>query len=86
MLKTGLEYDTFRVHSQDFLESKTYVMIIVAVVGIMHIKLRIKKGAVGKQIVPVLDYLFPDNPLSDEPLDDGALASLSAMFGDDEED
>ena len=24
--------------------------------------------------------------LSDKPLDDGALASLSAMFGDDEED
>lgn len=31
---------------------------------------------------------LPENnvELSDEPLDDGALASLSAMFGDDEED
>jgi len=27
MLKTGLEYNTFRVHSQDSLESKTYVML-----------------------------------------------------------
>lgn len=31
---------------------------------------------------------LPDNnlELSDKPLDDGVLASLSAMFGDDEED
>ena len=31
---------------------------------------------------------LPENnlELSDKPLDDGALASLSAMFGDDEED
>lgn len=31
---------------------------------------------------------LPDNnlELSDKPLDDGALASLSAMFGNDEED
>lgn len=32
MLKTGLEYDTFRVHSQDLLESKTYVMFIASIV------------------------------------------------------
>ena len=32
MLKTGLEYDTFRVHSQDSLESKTYVMFIASIV------------------------------------------------------
>ena len=30
--KTGLEYDTFRVHSQDSLESKTYVMFIASIV------------------------------------------------------
>lgn len=30
MLKTGLEYDTFRVHSPDLLESKTYVMFIAS--------------------------------------------------------
>ena len=32
MLKTGLEYDAFRVHSQDSLESKTYVMFIASIV------------------------------------------------------
>lgn len=32
MLKTGLEYDTFRVHSQDSLESKTYVMFIAGII------------------------------------------------------
>lgn len=32
MLKTGLEYDTFRVHSQTSLESKTYVMFIASIV------------------------------------------------------
>ncbi len=32
MLKTGLEYDTFRVHSQDSLEGKTYVMFIASIV------------------------------------------------------
>lgn len=32
MLKTGLEYDTFRIHSQDSLESKTYVMFIASIV------------------------------------------------------
>ena len=32
MLKTGLEYDTFRVHSQESLESKTYVMFIASIV------------------------------------------------------
>lgn len=32
MLKTGLVYDTFRVHSQDSMESKTYVMFIASVV------------------------------------------------------
>lgn len=32
MLKTGLEYDTFRVHSQDSLESKTYVMFIASII------------------------------------------------------
>ncbi len=32
MLKTGLEYDTFRVHSQNSLESKTYVMSIASIV------------------------------------------------------
>ena len=32
MLKTGLGYDTFRVHSQDSLESKTYVMFIASIV------------------------------------------------------
>lgn len=32
MLKTGLEYDPFRVHSQDSLESKTYVMFIASIV------------------------------------------------------
>lgn len=32
MLKAGLEYDTFRVHSQDSLESKTYVMFIASIV------------------------------------------------------
>ena len=32
MLKTGLEYDTFRVHSQKSLESKTYVMFIASIV------------------------------------------------------
>lgn len=32
MLKTGLEYDTFRVHSQNSLESKTYVMFIASIV------------------------------------------------------
>ena len=32
MLKTGLEYDTFRVHSQDSLECKTYVMFIASIV------------------------------------------------------
>lgn len=32
MLKTGLAYDTFRVHSQDSLESKTYVMFIASIV------------------------------------------------------
>ena len=32
ILKTGLEYDTFRVHSQDSLESKTYVMFIASIV------------------------------------------------------
>ena len=32
MLKMGLEYDTFRVHSQDSLESKTYVMFIASIV------------------------------------------------------
>ena len=32
MLKSGLEYDTFRVHSQPSLESKTYVMFIAGIV------------------------------------------------------
>ena len=32
MLKTGLEYDTFHVHSQKSLESKTYVMFIASIV------------------------------------------------------
>ena len=32
MLKTGLEYDTFRVHSQPSLESKTYVLFIASIV------------------------------------------------------
>ena len=32
MLKTGLEYDTFRIHSQNSLESKTYVMFIASIV------------------------------------------------------
>lgn len=32
MLKTGLEYDTFRGHSQNPLESKTYVMFIAGIV------------------------------------------------------
>lgn len=32
MLKTGLEYDTFRVHSQSSLESKTYVMFLASIV------------------------------------------------------
>lgn len=32
MLKTGLEYDTFRVHRQNSLESKTYVMFIASIV------------------------------------------------------
>ena len=32
MLKTGLEYDTFRVHSQSSLESKTYVLFIAGIV------------------------------------------------------
>ena len=32
MLKTGMEYDTFRVHSQSSLESKTYVMFIASIV------------------------------------------------------
>ena len=32
MLKTGLEYDTFRVHSQTSLESKTYVMFLTSIV------------------------------------------------------
>lgn len=32
MLKTGLEYDTFRVHSQKSLESKTYVMFIASII------------------------------------------------------
>lgn len=32
MLKTGLEYDTFRVHSQTSLESKTYVMFLASIV------------------------------------------------------
>ena len=32
MLKTGLEYDTFRVHSQDSLENKTYVLFIASIV------------------------------------------------------
>ena len=35
----------------------------------------------------MVDELQDNNlELSDKPLDDGALASLSAMFGDDEED
>ena len=32
MLRTGLEYNTFRVHSQKSLESKTYVMFIASIV------------------------------------------------------
>lgn len=32
MLKTGLEYDTFRIHSQNSLERKTYVMFIASIV------------------------------------------------------
>lgn len=32
MLKTGLEYDTFRVHSQPSLESKTYVLFLASIV------------------------------------------------------
>ena len=32
MLKTGLEYDTFRVHSQSSLESKTYILFIASIV------------------------------------------------------
>ena len=32
MLKTGLEYDTFRVHSQLSLESKTYVLFLASIV------------------------------------------------------
>ena len=32
MLKTELEYDTFRVHSQDSLESTTYVMFLASIV------------------------------------------------------
>ena len=32
MLKTGLEYDTFRVHSQTSLESKTYLMFIASII------------------------------------------------------
>lgn len=32
MLKTGLEYDTSRVHSQTSLESKTYVMFIASII------------------------------------------------------
>lgn len=32
MLKTGIEYNTFRVHSQDSLESKTYVMFMAGIV------------------------------------------------------
>ena len=31
-LKTGLEYDAFRVYSKDLLESKTYAMVIVSIV------------------------------------------------------
>lgn len=32
MLKTGLEYDTYRVHSQSSLESKTYIMFLASIV------------------------------------------------------
>ena len=32
MLKSGLEYDIFRVHSQESLESKTYVMFVASIV------------------------------------------------------
>jgi transposase len=32
MLKTSLEYDTFRVHSQSSLESKTYAMFVAGIV------------------------------------------------------
>ena len=32
MLKTGLEYDTFRVHNKPSLESKTYVLFIASIV------------------------------------------------------
>ena len=35
---------------------------------------------------PVKEMVENYLELSDKPLDDGALASLSAMFGDDEED
>ena len=32
MLKTGLKYDTFRVHGQPSLESKTYVLFLASIV------------------------------------------------------
>lgn len=32
MLKMGLEYDAFRVHSQDLLKGKTYAMFIASIV------------------------------------------------------
>ncbi len=42
MLKTSLEYDTFRVHSQNSLESKMYVMFIASIVR-NHIFQRLKE-------------------------------------------
>ena len=42
MLKSGLEYDTFRVHSQSSLEGKTHVVFIAGIVR-NHIYQKLKE-------------------------------------------
>ena len=56
MLKTGMEYDTFRVHSQSSLESKTYVMFIASIVR-NHIFQGLKK--LGKKEKDKKNYTVP---------------------------
>ena len=69
ILKTGLEYDTFRVHSQDSLESKTYVMFIASIVrnylfqGLKKIskkekdKILLNRFASPKEVASVVSFL-----------------------------
>ena len=42
MLKSGLEYDTFRVHSQNSLEGKTHIVFIAGIVR-NHIYQKLKE-------------------------------------------